>query len=55
MYDTGIAVETCQGVLPLGLNIGFDTLAVIINTGNTWATDISLEELALIFSEQVCD
>ncbi|MDX1663091.1 MAG: PstS family phosphate ABC transporter substrate-binding protein [Candidatus Promineifilaceae bacterium] len=35
---------------PVEFRVGTDALAVAINTGNDWAEDVTMEELALIFS-----
>lgn len=47
--DDGIALGTCQGILPRGLLIGQDMLAVVINVGNTWADNLTEEQLVCLF------
>jgi len=51
--DDGIALATCQGILPRGLLIGKDMLAVVINAGNTWADNLSFAQLVCLF--QIAD
>ena len=45
-------LEICRanGIEPVEFQIGTDALAVVINANNDFATDITLEELQLIFS-----
>jgi phosphate transport system substrate-binding protein len=38
------------GLEPLEFNVATDALAVVVNPANTWATDMTIEELALAFS-----
>ena len=47
--DDGIAIGTCQGILPRGLLIGQDMLAVVINVDNTWADNLTQEQLVCLF------
>lgn len=46
-------VEACGtiGRLPIEFRVGTDALAVTVSTANDFATDVTMEELALIFSE----
>ena len=46
-------VEACGGIgrTPIEFRVGTDALAVTVSTANDFATDVTLEELALIFSE----
>jgi len=45
-------VASCQAIgrEPLAFRVGTDALAVVVSSENTFVTDVSLEELALIFS-----
>lgn len=45
-------VESCNAIerAPIELRVGTDALAVVVSGGNDFLTDISMEELALIFS-----
>lgn len=45
-------VEACQAIgrEPLGFLVGIDALAVVVSRENDFVTDVTLEELALIFS-----
>jgi phosphate transport system substrate-binding protein len=45
-------VESCQGIgrEPLQFRVGTDALAVVVSKDNTFATDVTKAELALIFS-----
>ena len=45
-------VESCQGIgrEPLEFQVGIDALAVVVSAQNDFASDVTLEELALIFS-----
>jgi phosphate binding protein len=47
-------VASCQanGREPIEFRIGTDALAVVINPENTWATDVTIEQLGQIFSSQ---
>jgi phosphate transport system substrate-binding protein len=44
--------ESCKGIRrePVQFQVGIDALAVTVSTENDFATDVTLEELALIFS-----
>jgi len=44
--------EACAAIgrTPVEFRIGTDALAVVVNRGNTFATDVTMEELALLFS-----
>ena len=48
--EGGKVLGECQGVLPLGVQFGSDLLAVIVHPQNTWATDMTVEQAAQIFS-----
>ena len=45
-------VTSCQAIgrEPLAFRVGTDALAVVVSSENTFVTDVTLEELALIFS-----
>ena len=45
--------EACQAIgrTPIEFRVGTDALAVVVSKENTFATDVTLEELALIFSD----
>ncbi len=45
-------VENCRkiGRTPIEFRVGTDALAVVVNPENDWATDMTLEQLALVFS-----
>jgi phosphate binding protein len=45
-------VKSCRGIgrEPVAFQVGVDALAVIVSAENTFATDVTLEELAAIFS-----
>lgn len=45
-------VESCKAIgrEPIGFQIGIDALAVVVSSQNTFATDVTLDELAKIFS-----
>ena len=45
-------IETCQanGLNPIGFRVGTDGIAVVVSPANDWADDVTLEELAAIFS-----
>ena len=47
-------VESCAtiGRTPIEFRVGTDALAVVINPENDWATDVTLEELAAIFTAE---
>jgi len=45
-------VESCAAIgrEPLGIQVGIDALAVVVSKDNDFVSDVTLEELALIFS-----
>lgn len=45
-------VENCKAIgrTPIEFRIGTDALAVVINPQNTWVTDVTIEQLAKIYS-----
>jgi phosphate transport system substrate-binding protein len=45
-------VESCQGIgrEPIEFQVGIDALAVVVNSANDFVSDLTAEELALIFS-----
>ncbi len=47
-------VDSCAtiGRTPIEFRVGTDALAVVINPENDWATDVTLEELAAIFTAE---
>ncbi|MEM7134864.1 MAG: PstS family phosphate ABC transporter substrate-binding protein, partial [Chloroflexota bacterium] len=48
-------VESCAAIgrTPIEFRVGTDALAVVTNPDNDWATDVTMEELAMIFSTAV--
>lgn len=48
-------VASCEAIgrTPIEFRVGTDALAVVINPGNEFLTDITLEQLAMIFSADV--
>lgn len=48
-------VESCKGIgrEPVEFQVGIDALAVVVSSGNDFVTDVTIEELALIFSTAV--
>lgn len=47
-------VESCKAInrTPIEFRVGTDALAVVVNPENTWATNVTLEQLAKIFSPE---
>ncbi len=47
-------VESCQAIgrTPVEFRVGTDALAVVVNPGNEFLTDVTLEQLAKIFSDE---
>lgn len=45
-------VESCQAIgrEPLEIRVGTDALAIVVHPDNDWATNVTLEELAQLFS-----
>lgn len=45
-------IESCEGIgrTPIEFRVGTDALAVVVSVENDFVTDVTLEELALIFS-----
>ena len=45
-------VESCQAIgrVPIEFRVGTDALAVTVSPGNTFATDLTIEELGVLFS-----
>ena len=45
-------IESCNAIgrVPIEFRVGTDALAVVVNPANDFATDVTMEELALIFS-----
>lgn len=45
-------IESCRAIgrEPIEFRVGTDALAVVVNPQNTWATDMTLEQIALAFS-----
>lgn len=45
-------VESCRAIgrEPIEFRVGTDALAVVVNPANDWVDDLTLEELALVFS-----
>lgn len=48
---TNEELEICRAnnIEPIELQVGSDAIAIVVNTNNTFATDLTLEEVALIF------
>lgn len=47
-------VESCKAIgrTPIEFRVGTDTIAIVVSTKNDFLTDVTLEELGLIFSSQ---
>jgi len=47
-------VESCRGIgrEPVEFRVGTDALAVVVNPGNTFLEDVTIEQLAKIFSDE---
>ena len=50
--DKEFAAAEQNGRKPIEFRIGTDALAVVVHKDNTWASDVSVEELAKIFTAQ---
>lgn len=48
-------VENCRNIgrEPIEIRVGTDALAVVVHPDNDWLMDVTIEELALIFSDEV--
>lgn len=48
-------IESCKGIgrEPVEFQVGIDALAVVVSSGNDFVTDVTIEELALIYSTAV--
>lgn len=48
-------VESCRSINrdPIEIRVGTDALAIVVHPDNDWATNLTIEELALIFSDEV--
>src|SRR5690606_18334073 len=48
-------IESCAAInrTPIEFRVGTDALAVVINPGNEFLTDVTIEQLAMIFSNDV--
>lgn len=48
-------IESCKAIgrTPIEFRVGTDALSVVVSTENTFVTDVTLEELALIFSTAI--
>lgn len=48
-------VESCRAINrePVEFRVGTDALAVVVNPENDWATDLTLEQVAMLFSADV--
>jgi len=51
--DTEIATCETNGRTPVEFRVGTDALAIVVSSDNTFLTDVSLEQLAMIFSTAV--
>jgi len=46
----GTASAACSGVLPTKWIVAYDVLAVVVNNDNTWATELTYDQLYKIFT-----
>lgn len=46
----GTATAACSGVLPTKWIVAYDVLAVVVNNENTWATELTYDQLYKIFT-----
>jgi phosphate binding protein len=48
-------IESCAAInrTPIEFRVGTDALAVVVNPANEFLTDVTLEQLALIFSDEI--
>jgi phosphate transport system substrate-binding protein len=48
-------VQSCQSIgrEPIEIRVGTDALAVVVHPDNDWLFDVTIDELALIFSDEV--
>lgn len=48
-------VESCKAInrTPIEFRVGTDALAIVVNPENTWVEDLTVEQLAKIFSNEV--
>ena len=48
-------IESCAAIgrTPIEFRVGTDALAVVVNPGNEFLTDVTIEQLAMIFSNEV--
>ena len=49
--EDGTASAACGGVLPTKWIVAYDVLAVVVNTDNTWATQLNYSQLYEIFTD----
>ncbi len=47
----GTAKAACSGVLPTQWIVAYDVLAVVVNNENTWATELTYDQLYKIFTD----
>ncbi len=47
-------IESCKAIgrEPIEFRVGTDALAIVVNPENTWATDVTVEQLAKLFSKE---
>jgi phosphate transport system substrate-binding protein len=49
--EDGTATEACNGVLPIKWIVAFDVLSVVVNNDNSWATQLTFDQLYEIFTD----
>ena len=49
--EDGTSSSACNGILPVKWIVAYDMLAVVINPGNTWATQLNYTQLYEIFTD----
>jgi phosphate transport system substrate-binding protein len=49
--DDGTASAACNGVLPVKWVVAYDVLAVVVHNDNTWATQLTYDQLYSIFTD----
>jgi phosphate binding protein len=48
-------IESCKAINrePIEFRVGTDALAIVLNPENTWVTDLTIEQIAMLFSTDV--
>jgi phosphate binding protein len=48
-------IESCRAINrePIEFRVGTDALAIVLNPENTWVTDLTIEQIAMLFSTDV--